>query len=354
MTVQQEVPAVQSDFRRRKALAALSDLGMGLIGVILALGIVAIFIAIIGANPLEAYTALLKGSLGSKNGIAETLVRTTPLLLAALGITIAFRCGIWNIGAEGQLYMGALGAALAGLYAPPLPAWIHVPLVIAAGFLFGGLWGALPGFFKARWDTNEIITTIMMNYLAIYFIIYLVGGPLKDPSRMIPQPQTARLPVSALLPKLIPATRAHIGILLALLLAGLVYWFLWRTARGYEIKAVGANPEAARYGGISVAFSIVLAMTLSGGLAGIAGAVEVAGVQRYLLEGISPGYGNLAIAVALFGGLHPLGVTLAAFFFGGLMVGSDAMQRAVGVPTTTVYFIQGLVLIFVLARKVLR
>jgi ABC-type uncharacterized transport system permease subunit len=346
-------PQMRALFTGRMIGPLAAEFAAGLLAVALALGLVAGFIAVIGSNPLQAYQALLKGSLGSTNGIAETLVRTTPLLLAGLGVTIAFRCGIWNIGAEGQIYMGALGATAVGLYAPPLPIGIHLPLVIVAGFVAGGLWGALPGFFKARWNVNEIITTIMMNYLAINLVSYMVAKPMKDPSRMIPVPQTAELARSAWLPILIPTTRAHAGIFLAAAMAIVVYFLLWKTTLGYEIKAVGANPIAARHGGISVGRSIVLAMFLSGGLAGLAGASEISGVLHYLLDGFSPGYGNLAIAVALFGGLHPLGVTFSALFFGALMVGSDAMQRAVGVPSTTVFFIQGLVIIFVLARKVL-
>lgn len=332
---------------------AASELGAAVIAVALALLIVAAFIKLIGNDPVEAYGALLRGSLGTRNGFAETLVRATPLLLAGLGTAIAFRCGLWNIGAEGQIYMGALGAALAGLYLPPMPIWLHLPIVLAAGLLFGGLWAALPGYFKATRKTNEIITTLMMNYLAIGIVGYLVSGPIKDPNLLIPQPQTATLPITARLPVLIPHTRAHFGVLLALAAAGLVYWLLWRTSLGYEIKSVGANPQAARYGGINVARNMMLAMAFSGALAGLAGAGEVAGVHGFLLDGISPGYGNLAIAVALLGGLHPVGIVVSSFLFGALMVGADAMQRATGVPSTTVYFIEGLVLIFVLARSVL-
>lgn len=343
-----------SAFKRLLGTGLLSELATVLAAIALAFLIVALFIFAIGKSPLAAYGALLNGSLGSRNGIGETLVMVAPLLLAALGATVAFRCSIWNIGIEGQLYIGALGATLAGLYLPPLPVWIHLPAVLVAGALFGGLWAALPGFFKARWNTNEILTTIMMNYLAVRLISYLVSGPMKDPKLFIPLPQSAPLPASAHLPIILAQTRAHAGILVAVLAAAVVYVLLWKTTLGYEIKSVGANPEAARYGGISVTRSIILSMLLSGALAGLAGAGEIVGVHFYLQENFTAGYGNLGITIALLGGLHPLGVMLASGFFGGLVVGAEAMQRSVGVPTTTVYFIQGLALIFVLARKVLQ
>jgi len=333
---------------------SLGDLGVAALAILLAFVLVGFLIWIIGINPLHAYRELLRGSLGTRNGIAETLVRTAPLLLAGLGITVAFRCGIWNIGAEGQIYMGALGAAIAGLYLPTLPAGIHIVLVILCGFLFGMLWGGLVGLFRAYLGANEIIITIMMNYLAIFLVGYLVSGPMKDPNNLIPQPQTAKIAASAVLPGILSATRAHAGIIMALVFVVLVWVFLKYTTLGYEIRSAGSNSWAAAHGGINVPFTIFLAMAISGGLAGLAGVGEVAGLQHYLIPDISPGYGNLAIAVALSGGLNPIGVSLAALFFGILMVGAESMQRAMGVPQSLIYIIQGLVIIFVLARRVLR
>ncbi|MEN6410880.1 MAG: ABC transporter permease [Anaerolineaceae bacterium] len=325
-----------------------------LIAILVAFIIAGILIVVIGINPLEAYREFLRGSLGSKNGIAEVLVRTTPLALAGLGVSIAFRAGIWNIGAEGQIYMGALGATLAGLFLPPMPIWIHLPLAVAAGFIFGATWGAVVGFFKARLGANEVIITIMMNYLATYLVGYLVSDPLKDTSGLIPQPQSAKIPVTAILPKILPATRAHAGILVAVLAVALVFFLLKRTTWGYNFIVLGANREAARYGGIPILITTILVMAFSGGFAGLAGAGEVLGLQHYLTQDISPGYGNLAIAVALFGGLEPVGVALSAFFFGTIMVGAEAMQRAMGVPTSMVYIIQALMIMIVLARRVFR
>jgi ABC-type uncharacterized transport system permease subunit len=336
---------------RRLAVGPLRDLSAGLLAILAALAIVAILIALMGIHPLKAYASLLQGSLGSRDGIGETLVRTTPLLLVGLGIAIAFRGGIWNIGAEGQIYMGALGATAAGLYLRQLPAAVHLPLVMLTGFVFGGLWAAVAGYMKGKLKANEIVITIMMNYLALFLVSYLVSGPMRDPNRTVAQAQTAQLAQSALFPRLMPGSRAHAGVFLALLAVGLTWFLLHRTTLGYNIKAVGASPLVAAYGGIASVSTITIAMFLSGGLAGLAGMGEVSGVHHYLLEGISPGYGYLGIAVALLGGLEPLGILLSALFFGALTVGAETMQRTVGVPVAMVYFTQGLVVLFVLARR---
>lgn len=352
----QEQPKAMSQLPRlvvELAVRDLRDVGGGLLAIAAALAVVAVMIAAAGLDPLAAYKALLAGSVGSVNGVSETLVRATPLILIGLGIAVAFRGGMWNIGGEGQFYLGALGAALVGIYLPPMPAALHVLLALLSGFVLGGLWAAIPGYLRVKRGANEIVVTIMMNYLAAFLISFLVAGPMKDNTRLIPVPQTVPIADSAVLPRLIPQTRAHAGFIVAVVAAAVVWFVLERTALGFSIKATGENPDAASYGGINIAMTGTLAMILSGGLAGIAGMSEVAGVHRYLLEGISPGYGYLAIAVALFGGLNPPGVVLSALFFGALMVGADAMQRAVGVPVATIYLLQGLVVIFVLARQVL-
>jgi simple sugar transport system permease protein len=278
----------------------------------------------------------------------------TPLLLTGLAVLVAFRCGIWNIGAEGQLYIGALGAALAGILSDSLPTLIHLPLVMAAGFVFGAAYGALPGLMRAYRGANEIITTIMLNYVAIFIVSYLVTGPMRDPGLLLPQPQSPNIADAARLSRIISGTRAHSGIFIALVAAFVIFLLLWKTVTGYRIRAVGENSDAARFGGINVPRNIVLAMAISGGLAGLAGMVEVAGVRGYLIDNLSPGYGYTAIAVALLGGLHPAGVTLAAFFFAALLAGADGLQRSVGVPTATVLIIQGLVLVFVIGRRAVR
>jgi general nucleoside transport system permease protein len=332
-------------------MRSLETIGRPLVSILAAFVVAGILIAIIHINPFSAFYQFFEGSLGSKNGIAETLVRATPLALAALGVAVAFRAGVWNIGAEGQIFMGALGATLAGLYLPPMPLVLHLPLVLLGGFAGGALWGMVAGIFKARFNANEIIVTIMMNYIAIFIVSFLVTGPMKDASGMIPQPQTVELPASALLPVIISGTRAHAGTIVLIGVVAIVWFLMNRTSTGYELRSAGANPDAARHIGINVLNTVVIAMAISGGLAGLAGANEVSGVQHLLTQDISSNYGYLCIAVALLGGLDPLGVLLSAIFFGVVYVGSESMERAMNVPVEMVYIIQGLVIVAMLLRQ---
>ncbi len=317
-----------------------------------ALLVVGLLIALMGVNPFRAYDALWRSAFGTLAGLGETLIRTTPVLLTGLAMVVAYRCGIWSIGAEGQLYIGAIGAALVGIYLGGLPGWILIPLMVAAGFLFGAAYGALPGLMLVYRNANELITTMMLNYLAIFFTGYLItgSGPLRDTTGIKFRAQSLPIADAAHLPILVPGTRMHAGILIALLAAVVVFILLWKTVLGFRIRAVGDNPTAARFGGIRVGRNIVLALAISGGLAGIAGMVEVSSVQGYLVEMLSADYGYTGIAVALLGGLHPFGAVLTALFFGALGAGASGLQRAVGVPTATTLIIQGLVLMFVLAR----
>jgi simple sugar transport system permease protein len=332
-------------------LRALETIGRPLVSILIAFIVAGILIALTGINPFAAFFQFFQGSLGSKNGIAETLVRATPLAFAALGVAVAYRAGVWNIGAEGQIFMGALGATMAGLYLPPMPLLVHLPLVLLCGFAGGAIWGGLAGIFKARFGANEIIVTIMMNYIAIFIVSFLVTGPMKDASGMIPQPQTVELPASALLPVIISGTRAHAGTIVLIGVVAFVWFFMYRTSTGYELRSAGANPDAARHIGINVLNTVVIAMAISGGLAGLAGANEVSGVQHLLTQDISSNYGYLSIAVALLGGLNPLGVLLSSIFFGVVYVGSESMQRAMNVPVEMVYIIQGLVIVAMLLRQ---
>lgn len=308
-------------------------------------------IALAGASPLQAYLILLQGAFGSLDNLAETLVRTSPLLFAGLGISIGIRCGLWNIGAEGQLYLGALIVTWLGITLTGWPSYFLLPLSVVLSFAAGGAWAAIPGLLKARLGGSEIISTIMLNYVAIYGVSYLVSGPLQEAQKVFPQ--SPPIPVEAHLPIMISGTRLHAGIVLALVSAVAVYILLWKTTLGYEIRAVGHNPEAARYAGIKVGRKVVIAMLLSGGLAGFAGMGEILGLHHRLLAFFSPGYGYTAIAVALLGRLHPLGVVLAAMLFGVLEVSSGAMQRYAGVPVQVVYIIEGLVILFLLAGEYL-
>jgi simple sugar transport system permease protein len=326
-----------------------------IIGVILALIIGAFMLLILGADPIRAYGALLEGAFGTQTNILRVLTRATPLLLVAIGTCIAFRAGMINIGAEGQLFVGAISAtAFALAFGGALPNGIAIPLTILVGAAAGAAWGALPGFLKARFQVNEILTTVMMNEIAVQLLIFLLSGPMIDPQQVAQGtriPQSAQLPPTTWLPELDSRSQFHAGFFVALALAVVAYILLWRTTLGYRIRAVGLNRDAARYAGISIGRYLTLAMILSGALAGIAGAVHVSGAEHRMVEGFAVGYGFSGIVVALFGRLHPLGAIPAALLFGALLVGADRMQRSVQVPSATVTALQGLVVIFVVGSE---
>jgi len=311
----------------------------------------AILIAIAGINPVDAYAALLEGAFGSLSGLGITLQKTVPLLFAGLGVAFAFRCGLFNIGGEGQLHMGALLGGWLALTFAGLPAPVLLPAVLIASFIGGGIWGAIPGLLRAKWNMSEIITTILMNYIGFWFVSFMLHGPLQESRGYYPQSEI--LPGASWLPIIWPAARVHLGLVLALLAAAGVYVVLWRTTIGYQIRAVGSNRRAAEYSGIPAVRSMVLAMFVSGGLMGLAGAAEILGVQHRLSDFFSPGYGFDGIAVALLGYTHPVGVALAAVFFGGLRAGFNAIQRTEGLPLAMAQVVQGLTLILVVSSVAL-
>mgnify|MGYP005841119565 CR=1 FL=1 len=323
-----------------------------------ALAVGAVMLIFLGANPLEAYGALIEGAFGSSNALADTLVKATPLLLVALGICIAFRGGVLNIGGEGQLVVGALASTLLGLSFPEAPGWLIITLALLLGFLAGAIWGAIPGFLKAYFNVNEILSTIMMNAIAVQGMNYLLREPMIDPVQLQAAsriPQTARLMQTFDLPRLVP-TRLHLGTLLAVVAAVAVYIFLWRTVIGYRIRAVGLNPQASRYAGINVKRNIVLALLLSGAFAGLAGAIQVYGLHhRMFTDGSATGFTGSAgfngIVVALFGHLHPLGAIPASFLFGALIVGANKLQRVMQVPSAFITALNGLVVVFVVSSE---
>lgn len=329
--------------------------------VLAALVVGAIMLLIMGANPITAYSALIQGAFGSTNAVADTIVKATPLLFVGLGICIAFRGGVVNIGGEGQLVLGALAATVIALALPEAPGWLILPVALAAGFLAGGLWGAIPGVLKAYFNVNEILSTIMLNAIAVQVMNFLLRGPLIDPNQLGNAsriPQTARFAAQFDLPRLVP-TRLHAGALIAVVLAVVVYIFLWRTTLGYRIRAVGHNPEASRYAGINVKRTIVISLALSGAFAGLGGAAHVLGVaHRMITDGSATGFTGSAgfngIVAALFGQLHPLGTIPAAFFFGALLVGANSMQRAVQVPSALITALNGLVVVFVVSSEIWR
>jgi len=281
----------------------------------------------------------------------ESLTTATPYIFAGLAVALGFRCGLFNIGAEGQFFIGALCSAFVG-YAFQMPWYIHLPLALLAGALGGAIWGAIPGYLKAVTGAHEVVNTIMMNWIAFRLSDWLLTGPMKASGY---RPVTPVIQDSAFLPRLFPdPLRFNIGFFLALAVAVLVWWFLFKTTLGFEIRAVGTNPDAARYAGMSIVRNFVLVMVLSGALAGLAGASQVLGVDHWVGQGFSAGYGFDSIALALLGKSHPLGVVVAALLFGFLRGGATRMQSMAGIPIDIISVIQGFVIIFVAAPAFIR
>jgi len=327
----------------------------------LALLIGAIMIAILGISPLIAYQALVKGAFGSMNAIADTVVKATPLLFVGLGICIAFRAGVLNIGGEGQLVTGALSATIVCLTFPNLPGWILIIIALTVGLLCGAIWAGIAGFLKAYFNVNEILSTIMLNYIAAYGMNYLLRGPIMDPLQIKLGsfiPQTARLTQAVDLPRLIP-TRLHFGTIIAVGFAILVYIFLWRTTIGFRIRMIGQNIQASRASGINVQKYMVLAFILSGALVGLGGAIEVVGVHHRLftdgsVSGFTGSAGFNGIVAALFGQLHPIGTIPASLLLGALLTGANKMQRVVQIPSALIGTLNGLIVLFVVGSEYLR
>jgi simple sugar transport system permease protein len=325
---------------------------------IAALAVGAIMLFILNVNPIEAYRAMWDGAFGSPNSIAETLVKATPLLLVGIGICISFRGDVINIGGEGQMIVGAIMATLIGLILTEWPGWLVIVVAMFMGFLGGAIWGGIPGYLKAHFGVNEILSTVMMNAIAVQLMNFLLRGPMIDPAQAelaSKIPQTARLLDAFRLPRWAP-TRLHLGFFIAIILAFLVYILLWRTTLGYRIRAVGQNPHASRYAGINVKRHIVMALLLSGAFAGLAGAIQVYGVNyRMITDGSASGFTGSAgfngIVAALFGQLHPIGTIPASVFFGALLVGANKMQRVVQVPAALITALNGLVVVFVVSSE---
>ena len=348
-------PAASRPHRRINWDSLAFTVGLPLLALLFALAVCAVILLLLGVNPFEAYAAMISGAFGTVSGITQSIAKATPLLLVGLGICIAFRASVINIGAEGQIILGALGATWFSLaFRPILPDVLLVAGTLLMGFFAGALWGFIPGILKARFGVNEILSTVMLNVVAAQILLAMLKGPLMDRMGVTAGtylPQSEQLPEAVWLAKLVPQTLLHTGAIFAVVLAFVVYIFLWRTTIGYRIRAVGLNPEASRYAGIRVPVYQALALTLAGGLAGLAGVVEVIGVQHRLLEGITSGYGFSGIVAALFGGLHPLGTIPASYLFGSLLVGADKMQRAMQVPSSLVDVLLGLVVLFVVGSQ---
>lgn len=318
-----------------------------------------VIIVMVGGNPFAAYVGLAQGAFGSFKALSETAVWATPYIFAGLAVALAFKGGLFNIGAEGQLALGAVAAALVGYALPEalgfiLPAFLHISLAVGIGMLVGALWAAIPGALKAYTGGHEVINTIMMNYIALNMTSYLLNGPMKDKSPTNVIARTPLIAESARIPPLFEGYRVHWGFVFALLVALVVWWLLWKTTVGFEIRTVGLNPDAAKYAGINFRRTIILTMVLSGLLAGLAGAIEVTGLNYRHELGFSIGYGFDAIAIALLGKTHPLGVVLAALLFAGMRNGATRMQFLTQIPVDIISVIQALILLFVAADAIIR
>lgn len=320
----------------------------------------------------DAYTALFTGSIGDPavmvsalrggnaieikkafNPILESLVASTPYIFAGLAVALGFRAGVFNIGAEGQLFMGAICSTFVGYSITGLPAIIHIPLTLLAGAAGGALWGFIPGWLKAKTGAHEVINTIMMNYIAFRLSEWLLSGPMKRPNSY--NPISPNIQPSAMLPNIFgEPTRFHLGFFIALGFAWLVWWFLFKTTWGFELRTVGVNPTAARYAGMSITLFTVLGMTLSGALAGMAGANEVMGLNHNLALAFSSGYGFDSIALALIGKSNPVGVVLASLLFGTLRNGATRMQVVANIPIDIISVLQAIILAFIAAPAIIR
>ena len=366
--------AIGSRFNR------LIDFSPVAIALLLALVVASVLLLALSADPIAAYGAMLEGAIGTENATAETLVKATPILFVGIGITIAFRGGMINIGGEGQMIAGALAGTTIALilgdlriapeFAKEKGAFdiIIVTLSLIGGFLAGALYGGLAGFLKAYFDVNEILSTIMLNQIAVQMMNFLLNGILLDPAEagFNNIPKTARLVTAAQLPRLslpigdpflFARTRLHWGLIIAIVLAVIIYIFLWRTSLGYRIRAVGENQRASSFAGINVKRQMMFSMFLAGGFAGLAGVVQVLGLQyRLQTDGSPAGFTGAAgfngIVAALFGGLNPIGAVPAAAFFGGLLVGAQKMQRELGTPASLITAVNGLIVVFVVSSEI--
>ncbi len=323
----------------------------------------AIILLFLGASPWEGFTSLVDGAFGDVNSLSQTAVRATPLLLVGAGISISFRASVINIGGEGQIVAGALLSTIVALNLPDVPRPLLIPLVMLAGIVGGGFWGAIPGVLKAYASVNEILSTIMLNIVAVQFLNFMLRSPLIDPKEVEAGtriPQTERLSDNAALPTLIDGTRLHLGVPIAIAAAIVAYVILWRTPLGFRLRAVGHSPDAAKAAGIPVKRSIVAALAMSGAMCGLAGAILVFGSegQRLITDGTSAGFTGSAgfngIVAALFGGLHPLWTIPSSFLFGGLLTGATELQRSLQVPAAMAVALNGIVVIFVVSSARVR
>ena len=297
---------------------------------ILTFVITAIFVLWGKANPLQAYYYFLIAPLSSRVSALEVLVKSTPLLLTGVAVTFAFVAGYWNIGAEGQLYAGAIAAAWLGTVLGGLPAVLAIPLMLLGGFVAGALWALPPAWLRVRWSVDEVVTTLLLNSVMLFIVSALLNGPWRDP--VSGWPQSPEIAASTMLPKIVPRSRLHLGFVVAVLAVVVLWFVLSRTAFGLKLRAVGLGRKAARFMGVPVERTVLTAALISGGVAGLAGVTEVAGIHFHLIEAISPGYGYTGIIIATLGALNAWGVAVSALFFGLIDTGAQTLSRAMGVP----------------------
>lgn len=341
-----------TSIRSLAARIPIAELSLAIGAVLAALIVGAVLMELANLSAIDAYLALWKGAFGSVRSTAETLVRFCPLALSALAVLVGFRAGFFTIGVEGQMYMGALATTMVALALPDLPAIILIPLAMLAGIVAGMAWALLAGLLKVRFGVNEVISTIMLNYIAVLFVDFMVRGPIQEPGSNLQN--TALISEAAWLPIMLERSRLHIGVLLPIIVAILVSVFLWRTAAGYRVRVVGANANAARHAGINVNRSILLAVAISGAIAGLAGAVEIQGVFHRLQAGVASNHGYTAIAITLVGKTLPSATLLASVLFAALSVGATMMQMKAAVPLPVTNLLQGLVILLVVGSEVLK
>lgn len=323
-----------------------------LAAVIITFGLTAVLVIMVHANPLEAGYYFLIAPLSGKVSAIEVLVKATPLLFTGAAVTFAFVGGYWNIGAEGQLYAGATAATAIGLQMHDVSPWLAVPLMIGGGFLAGALWALTPALMKVKLAIDEVVTTLLLNSVALFIVSALLNGPWRDPVSQ--WPQSPEIAPSAIFPKLIPRSRLHLGFIVAIVTIVALWFVLTRTPFGLRMRAVGLGTEAARFAGINVQRTMLISALVSGGIAGLAGVSEIAGIHYHLIDAISPGYGYTGIIVATLGTLNPWGVALAAFFIGLIDTGSQTVSRALGVPAYLGDVIQAALLLVTLGTLLLQ
>ena len=327
-------------------------MGAPVLAIAIALAFGALLIEVAGFSSVEAYSEMWTGIFGSMRNFSEVLLKATPLILIGAGLAISFRSGVWNIGAEGQFYAGGMVAAVVALQMEGVNAWISIPVILIAASLAGAFWGGIAGFLRARYGASEIVTTIMLNYVAIILTSYLVTGPLMEAQGLFPQ--SDRFPQETQLPRILSGTRLNIGIYIAIIAAIVSWYIISQSRRGFSMRAVGASPDAARYAGINVNKNIIYSISYSGALAGLAASIELIGVTKRLFQTISPGYGFEGIAVALLANNNPLGAIFSGALFGALRSGAEIMQIGAGVPSVLIFIIQGLVIISVITLGTIR